>query len=56
MIQVNLGHGVSRYFEILKWMEDKDIKVEFIGRGFSWPCILEMEEIDALALKLRFGL
>jgi hypothetical protein len=56
MIQVNLGHGVSRYFEILDWLNSEDIEYTITGSDIDWPCILEMEEVDAVALKIKFGL
>jgi hypothetical protein len=37
-------------------LNSEDIEYTITGSDIDWPCILEMEEIDAVALKIKFGL
>jgi hypothetical protein len=47
--------GVAVYWLILDWLNIQDIGYRIVGSEIDWPCIIEMDEEDAIAVKLKFG-
>jgi hypothetical protein len=47
--------GVAVYWLILDWLTIQDIEYTIVGSEIDWPCIVNMDEEDAIAIKLKFG-